>query len=546
MAHGKETPRQKMIGMMYLVLLALLALTVQKEVLDAFVLVDEGLTKTTGNFYLKNDVIYEEFDRAAAENPVKAGPWQAKALDVKSRSDELYRYIQDLKLEIIRKSEGDDTEAIQGEEIHGDKIGAKDDTFIPAEIMIGSANDGKGNDLKMAIEEFREHLLSLVDEENEGTRQSIESNLDTQDPEPVKGVQESWQSEHFENLPLIAVITLMSKMQSDVRNAEADILDYLYTQIDAGSFKFNLIEPVIISNSNHIVRGGEYEADVFMAAFDTTQEPIVYVGQYDSTIADDGTIEYQMVGELGRDYDTIPVEGGKGVYRVPTSASTATGWKSWGGIIALKRMDGSFTNKPFTSGYTVAPQSIVVSPTAMNALYQAVDNPIEISVPGYSASSISATINNGRMPGSGANYNAVPTREGTADISVSVTVDGVRRSMGSRRFRVAKVPDPDPTIAGRNFGTLGKGDILAEMGLKAEMPEWFLFDLEFRITSFTLSATVGQFSQDFPSTSANFTSEQRQIIQGMRSGTRLIFTDCMAIGPDGGTRNLGTLSVKLR
>ena len=90
-----------MIGMMYLVLLALLALTVQKEVLDAFVLVDEGLTKTTENFFQKNDVYYQEFDRAAAENSVKAGPWQAKALEVKQRSDNLYQYIQDLKLEII-------------------------------------------------------------------------------------------------------------------------------------------------------------------------------------------------------------------------------------------------------------------------------------------------------------------------------------------------------------------------------------------------------------------------------------------------------------
>ena len=88
MAHGKETPRQKMIGMMYLVLMAMLALNVSKDVLDAFVLVDEGLTKTTQNFAEKNDVYYKEFDRAAAENPVKAGPWQNKAIEVKRRADE--------------------------------------------------------------------------------------------------------------------------------------------------------------------------------------------------------------------------------------------------------------------------------------------------------------------------------------------------------------------------------------------------------------------------------------------------------------------------
>jgi gliding motility-associated protein GldM len=467
-------------------------------------------------------------------------------LEVKQRADELYQYIQDLKLEIIRASEGEDTEAIEGEHVHGDAIEAKDNTDVPATIMIGSANDGKANDLKMAIEEYRAFLLSLVAEEAESVRQSLETSLDTHDPEPVGGVSESWQSEHFEHLPLIAVVTLMSKMQSDVRNAESETLAYLYTQIDAGSFKFNLIEPVVIANSNHIVRGGTYEADVFMAAFDTTQEPIVYIGQYDSTLADDGTVEYQMVGELGRDYDTIPVEGGKGVYTVPTSTSTATGWRSWGGIISLKRMDGSFTNKPFTSGFTIAPQSLAVSPTKMNVLYQAVDNPIEIAVPGYSGSSIRASINNGRMTGSGTNYNVVPTREGTANISVSVTVDGQTRSMGSKPFRVEKVPDPYPTVAGVRGGTMGKGELLAELGLKAEMPEWFNFDLEFRITSFTLSATVGQFTQEVRATTPNFTSEMRQIIQNLRSGSRLYFTECQAVGPDGSTRDIGAIAIRLR
>ena len=551
MAHGKETPRQKMIGMMYLVLMAMLALNVSKDVLNAFVLVDEGLTKTTENFAQKNDVFYEEFDRAAAENPVKAGPWQGKALEVQRRANELYQYIQDLKFEIIRAAEGEDTEVIKDNEIdHGDGkeggIKAKDNSMIPAEIMIGSANDGKANDLKVAIEEFREYLLSLVGEESKNVLHSIESNLDTHDPGLIKGEMHTWQSENFQHLPLIAVITLMSKMQADVRNAETEILEYLYTQIDAGSFKFNLIEPVVISKSNHVVRGGTFEADVFMAAFDTTQEPIVYIGQYDSTITEDGTIEYKMRGELGRDYDTIPVTGGKGIYKVPTSSGTATGWKTWGGIISLKRGDGSFANKPFTSGYTVAPQSLVVSPTAMNVFYQAVENPVEVSVPGYSGIAIRATINNGSMRGSGTNYTVVPTRLGTADVSVSVNVDGTNRPMGSKQFRVERVPDPFPTLAGSKGGTLGKGEILGQMGLAAEMPEWFKFNLEFRITSYTLSATVGGFLQEVKGSSPNFTAEMRTIIQGMRSGTRVYFTECQAVGPDGSPRDIGTLAIKLR
>ena len=148
-----------MIGMMYLVLMAMLALNVSKEVLDAFVLVDEGLVKTTENFAKKNDVYYQEFDRAAAENPQKAGPWKDKAYEVKRRADELHHYIQELKLEIIRAGDGEDAEAINGEQIDTEKIKAQDNQDKPSEIMIGPDEGGKANDLKMAIEEFRGFLL---------------------------------------------------------------------------------------------------------------------------------------------------------------------------------------------------------------------------------------------------------------------------------------------------------------------------------------------------------------------------------------------------
>ena len=546
MAGKKETPRQKMIGMMYLVLLALLALNVSKEVLDAFVLVDEGLTKTTENFSSRNDVYYAEFNRAAAENPVKAGPWQTKALEVKRRSDELYHYIQDLKLELVTATEGEGTEAIEEGEIIGDEIGKKDDMDKPAEIMIGANKDGKANDLRQALDEFRDFLISIIGEENEEIRHSLESSLDTSDPPPKEGEILTWQEFHFEHWPLVAVITLMSKMQSDVRNAESEILNYLYGQIEAGSFTFNLLEPVVIANSNHIIRGNQYNASVFMAAFDTTQQPIVYVGRYDSTVTDDGTVQYNMIGEEGRDYQTIPIEGGKGVYNVNTAGVT-TGWKPWGGIISLKNMDGSFTNKPFRSGFTVAEPSLVVSPTQMLVFYQAIDNPVEVSVPGYPASAISVSINNGRISGRGTNYNVVPTRTGSARVSVSVRENGRTRSMGYKDFRVEKVPDPTPTIAGAPGGTLTLNQILGEIGLKASMPEWFKFGgVSYTITGYTFTAIVQGFDKNIPATSANLSSEMRETIRNLRSGSRIYFNDITAVGPDGSTRYLPTLSIKIR
>jgi gliding motility-associated protein GldM len=412
--------------------------------------------------------------------------------------------------------------------------------------MIGHDDGGKANDLKVAIEEYREFLLSYVPEENESLRESILLSLNTDDRQQKDGDWQNWQYSHFDRTPLVAIIALMSKMQSDVRNAESETLSYLYTQIEAGSFNFNLIEPVIIPKSNHVIRGNNYEASVFMAAFDTTQEPIVYIGEYDSTISDDGTVEYHMVGTQGQDFDTIPVQGGKGIYRVPTSS---LGEKKWGGIISLKRLDGSFTNKPFHDiSYTVQEPALVVSPTQMNVFYIAVDNPVEISVPGYPATSIRANINNGRLRGSGTRWTANPTRAGTANVSVSVIVDGQSRSMGSKPFRVKNLPDPYPTLAGKRAGTLRRDQVLGELGLKAEMPEWFEFGgVNYNVTSFEFEAVIGGFSVPKPVQGANFTSEIRQIIrEQVRTNNRIYFNDITAVGPDGSTRQLGSLSFKIR
>jgi gliding motility-associated protein GldM len=219
MGHGKETPRQKMIGMMYLVLTALLALNVSKSVLDAFILVDEGLTKTTHNFFEKNKSLYDEFEAAYQLNKAKVGDWKSKADEVRAKTQELYDLMQEDKKEIVRKADGAKTLAITEESVSLKLVNSKDNTNIPAEVMILNK---KGAELKEKIITYRKFLVDLID--NKETYAplvtSIESNLFTEDPPPDKPGEEkrSWESEHFEDLPLASVITLLSKMQSDIRN----------------------------------------------------------------------------------------------------------------------------------------------------------------------------------------------------------------------------------------------------------------------------------------------------------------------------------------
>ena len=540
MAHGKETPRQKMIGMMYLVLTALLALNVSKDVLDAFVIVDEGLTKTTKNFVEKNQSIYKEFEQKAIENPQKVTKWKDYALEVKKRSDQLYDYMQQLKFEIVRKSDGENPEAIKDGQILGMKLKAKDNLDIPAQIMVGDNNNGKGVGLKANINDYREYLLSLVADNASTIKESLKKDLDTSDPPASDGVIHTWVSEHFEHLPLIAVITILSSLQSNIRNAESDVLRYLYSQIDASAFKFNQLEAIVLPTSNYVIKGDSYEARLFIAAFDTTQPPRILIGSYDKKVLPDGTIDYVMKGS----YDSIRTfDKGQGIYKVGTGS---VGDRKWGGLIVLKSpTGGADIKKPFDASYTVAEPSATVSPTKMNVFYLGVDNPVEISASGTAADKIIPVISQGSIKKVGPSYIVNPARIGNALITVYANQgNNSRKNMGTKEFRVKALPDPVAKVAGQKGGLISKNILAAQTNVVAEL-EGSDFEAPFRITSFTVSITQSGFARDETANNSQITSAQKELIKSVSRGQRIYFQDIRAIGPDGSTRNIGTIDFKI-
>jgi len=89
MAGYKETPRQKMIGMMYLVLTALLALNVSKQMLDAFIVVNETMENTNTNFNRKLDNTISKFRVQYQMNPNKVGPYWERAQKARKLSETL-------------------------------------------------------------------------------------------------------------------------------------------------------------------------------------------------------------------------------------------------------------------------------------------------------------------------------------------------------------------------------------------------------------------------------------------------------------------------
>ena len=104
------SPRQKMINLMYIVLLAMLALNVSNEVLKGFDLVGRSLLRSTDNTIKENEALYADLANHLKGNPTKVRPWYDKAMSVKQQADSLYNYVAQLRLAIARQADGRSTQ----------------------------------------------------------------------------------------------------------------------------------------------------------------------------------------------------------------------------------------------------------------------------------------------------------------------------------------------------------------------------------------------------------------------------------------------------
>jgi len=519
-----------MIGMMYLILTAMLALNVSKEAVEAFKKVDKSLTTTLANYVSKNNTIYSEFDRAAAENPTKAGKYKTAAYDVKTRADEIYNYIQDLKIEIITKAEGSDTPAVKGNEVFIEEVKHIDENNVPSEVLIGASENGKANTLKALINDYREFLITTLDGKNPTAEDALRKSLNTDDGHDPDGQPARWENLTFQTLPLVAVITILSKMQVDVRNGETEVLNHLFSQIDAAAFKLNKLVPIVIPNSNYVTLGSDYEAAVFISAADTTQLPVVTVN---------GT--------------NLPIdESGRGIYKARASS---TGQKIWGGVISLKGPDGSTKTYDFKSSYFVGEPNVVVSPTAMNVMYYGIPNPIDVSVPGVSPDKIKIKVVNGSFTGEkvknskGVNFRGnwavKPSAIGQpVQVIVSAEAGGKPTTYPPIEFRVKAIPPPIAVFAGKNTGSVPKNTAAAQTGVYASQPD-FDFDLVYKITGFTVLYTDNRGDFEEKSTSSTLTPDQKSLINRLTRGRNLFIKDIKALAPDGRTLDLNPIILKI-
>ncbi len=506
MAGGKETPRQRMIGILYLVLLGLIALDVPDSLLDAFKNISDSLSASKTNVQTGIDNTFSAFEKTKLiQEKERATPIYAKAKQASKLADDLNNYVELLKKQMVDESGGFDasTNDYKGRENLDESV----------DLMVDRRKNAY--DLHKKIDETREKLLALLD-----ARERVGVNLSLQaiaPPHKAGFPKKDWEQANFgEGIPMGAAMTALVKIQADTKNAENEVVKKILGEVDQAQVTLDQFNAVAVAPTSYVLAGQPYTAEVFLTASDSKSNP---------SITANGA--------------PIPVEAGKGKYTVITSKE---GTYTWIGKITYKKNDGTTDFKEITSTYTVARPSAVVSPDKMNVLYIGVPNPVSVSAPGVAKTDLKVSMTNGSLSGSNGNYIATVTTQGTATVTVSGEITkGKIMTLGSTLFRIKRIPDPKAQFAGKSGGTIGTANLKAQDVLFAKL-DGFDFDAKFSVTRFTLIVVKPR--QDPVINTANgpeLNADMHKVMSTITPNSTVIFKDIIAVGPDGGQRGLDNI-----
>ncbi|MDR0412916.1 MAG: gliding motility protein GldM [Dysgonamonadaceae bacterium] len=507
-----NSPRQKMINLMYLVFIAMLALNVSSEVLDGFELVEEGLLRSVKASTQHNDRIFGNLETYYQTNPEKTGIWYERGAVVKAKTDSLFNYIQELKTRIVVKADGED-----GNPEH---LKHPDDLNAAYDVMFERGQNDAAK-LKADIDVYRQHVASLVSAPS--IKNIIESNLSTEPSGKAKENKQTWEESMFWQMPVAASVTLLTKLQNDIRYAEGEVLSDLLKNVDIEDFRVNKIDAFVIPETQVVMRGGAYRANIVLSAQDSTQRPKIYVNGK------------QLPDEANGQY---------------VAGAGSTGTFQLNGYIEMPRGDGSFSRHDFTSQYFVVEPSATIAPVWMNVLYAGIANEIRIAVPGVAGQNVSASISNGTLTHKGNDiWVATPRYGSDAVITVMARMTGGHtQEMAKNTFRVRQLPDPTAYLNITNpdgnkvrykGGTpLAKAALVSVEMLNAAIDDGIL-DQPFTVLRFELQKfdSMG-FAMTTSSDGARFSQQQKDVIRGMQRGQTLLIRGIVVRGPDGIERTL--------
>lgn len=563
MAAAKETPRQKMIGMMYLVLTALLALNVSADILDAFAIVNDGLEKTNASVERKIEDYYDIFEQQYNKEPEKAQEYWTKANEIRLKTDEIINYIEnEIKVPLVISTEGITKEELFNAkdsknalvrnadnvtpenrrvfyEFDLQKVSAKDKYDAATVYMI---TDGHATELKQKIQDYRNFVIETLENtgmSGYGKHVGLLTDVDHNGNKIVytdnDGQELDWENKHFNHIILTAEIAILNKIVGEIQTTEYDAITELYKKIGSSDFKFESVQARVMQKSDYIIKGQNYEAEIFIAAADTSRAFDVkyYMGTDDYNKATGEPVKLNS-------------KEGKVILSFP---ATTVGVHKYAGRIEIPRPDGTIEQYDFNETFQVAPPSVTVAPTKMMVMYNELQNPISVSAPGFTNNDISITVEGGtyKKDGGDGNY-LIEVNKGAKKVKVNVTAiddKGNRVDLGSQEFRVKQVPDPVVRIGDITGGKVEKEVLLATGRIIAVMKDFDFEGFNYTIDSYTVSTYRGTFI-DKQNKGPAFSADVRELISNAQSGQRIQFQDIVVKSPKGEKRNVGSINVQIR
>ncbi len=560
MAGYKETPRQKMISMMYLVLYTLLALNVSKEVLDAFLVVNESVESTNESLSDKIAANVAEFKLQNSLNSEKVGPYWEKAQQVVQHANNLVDYLQRLKFKLVEVAEQKDSafiaqnyyyDSLVPDQFQGNKmlhkrflllrkVPNKDRYNDVTNFMLGNEtknkNEGEAYNMSKKMKIYRSYVIDVMGLNEKTGKVGLLTNEPWMHYENATGLKQNWEKHNFYYTILAADITILNKVIGETRIAEFDAINFLYSAISKKDYKFGNVEAKVIPKSTYVLRGNTYEAEVLVAAYDSLAKPIVRVLRGVDKITDKNSSRAKTI------------QGKGGLVKLEFAANVA-GPKKYAGVIEMINPATNQTVKyNFNANYMVAAPSLTVAPLKMNVFYIGVENPLAISSPGLAASRIHPSITAGRLYKKDGNWavmikKKVPGNKVT--ISATAEIDNRRMLLGKAKFRLKRVPSPIAEVAGLTNGKIDKNTLLAAGAIIPSMKD-FVFDLYFVITSYTFATIV---NGDWVPKNVNgnrFTPEVLSILRKSARKQKIFFQNIQAKGPDGTLRSLNPISLEIK
>lgn len=489
-----------MINLMYLVLTALLALNVSAEILNAFKTVDASLMTANATIDAKNESIFKSFEKKLEDEKTRqrAEIWKPKADQAKKLADDMYRYLNDLKLQMKKEA---DLEIVDGVEHY------KEDNLDAATRMM--VENKKGDELQKRLEKFKQDLLAIDPEIKANFLNGLP--IDTRVPKTVNEGNNTWSAAYFRMTPTIAAVTILSKFQNDIRNSEAMVVDFCHRKVGEVEVVFDAFQAFAGTNSTYLMPGQELQISAGVGAFSKKALPTVTVDGSPVALNDQGVAEYKTtVGQPGNYVKTVKV--------------------------TFTKPDGTVDVVEKKVEYAVGkPTSITVSADAVKVLYVGLDNPISVIGGSKGAEKIQASIDQGSLTptGKGGQYIARVTTPGKATITVKDDEGKSERV----EFKVRTVPPPVAKIGPSAGGRMSVNVFKAQAGVRADLENFIFEGVRYDVESFTMITTGKGFENSGPQVSQNsgpyFTADTKRIMEMCKPGSTVILDRIVVKGPSG-------------